>query len=66
MSQQEIELPQGGIELTTLSTTGLEVWCLSNSANLPCLASLRLSDTDKDLEIIQVQKVKWCIKQNSV
>ena len=37
-------LPPVGNELTTLTPTGLEVCCFSNSANQSCLASLRLSD----------------------
>ena len=36
-----------GIELTILTITGLEVWYLSNSANLGSLASLRLHDPYK-------------------
>ena len=34
--------PTVGIELTSLTITGLEVRCSSNSVNVSCLASLRL------------------------
>ena len=37
---------------------------LTTDANLSCLASNRLSDRYKvSLELIQVQNVKWCMKQ---
>ena len=43
--QQKIKLPPLGIKLKT--DHGLEVRCLSNCANLSCLASLRLSESYK-------------------
>ena len=35
--QQPIKLPPVGIQFTTLTTTGLEFWYLSNSANQTCV-----------------------------
>ena len=59
------KLPPVGIELTTPTITGLEVWCSSSSPNvwsvrlLYCYALL-------NLEKLQVQKVKRCMKQSSI
>ena len=39
--QQKIKLPAVGIELTTPTIKGLEGQCLTHSANLSFLASLR-------------------------
>ena len=52
----------------SMTIIGSKVWCLSNSANLSCLGSLRLSYPcvimlSWILKWSQVQKVKWCIKK---
>ena len=77
-----MKLPLVGIELTTDHhwyrsclkwelKSHIEVCCLSYCAKQTCLVCPRLSDPYTvlallNLEMIQVQKMKWCMKQDSV
>ena len=45
--QQVPRVPPVGIYLTTLTITGLQVWCLCNCAKQACVDSFRLSDPYK-------------------
>ena len=44
---KKIKLPPVGFELTTLTITGLQVWCWSNWAKQACVESFRFSDPYK-------------------
>ena len=61
----------GGIELRTLTITGLRGQCLYTSSNLSCLASLRLPHPYKIMlywtwKWSKLKKIKWNMKQSSV